>query len=43
MGMDKKVLKGQLRLVLLRQLGQADIVSDYAPDALTATLQAYFG
>jgi 3-dehydroquinate synthase len=43
MGMDKKVLKGQLRLVLLRKLGQADIVSDYAPDALTATLQAYFG
>jgi 3-dehydroquinate synthase len=42
MGMDKKVLKGQLRLVLLRKLGQADIVSDYAPDALTATLQTYF-
>jgi 3-dehydroquinate synthase len=43
MGMDKKVLKGQLRLVLVRRLGQADIVSDYAPEALNATLQAYFG
>ena len=29
MGMDKKVMKGQIRLVLLRKLGQADIVSDY--------------
>lgn len=43
MGMDKKVLKGQLRLVLLRKLGRADIVSDYDPDVLTATLQAHFG
>jgi 3-dehydroquinate synthase len=42
MGMDKKVLKGQLRLVLLRKFGQADIVSDYEPEALTATLQAHF-
>jgi len=43
MGMDKKVLKGKLRLVLLRKLGQADIVSDYSPDALDATLRAHFG
>jgi 3-dehydroquinate synthase len=43
MGMDKKVLKGQLRLVLLKRLGAADIVSDYPPAALAATLQAYFG
>jgi 3-dehydroquinate synthase len=42
MGMDKKVLKGKLRLVLLRQLGQADIVSDYSPQALDATLRSYF-
>jgi 3-dehydroquinate synthase len=42
MGMDKKVLKGKLRLVLLRQLGQADIVSDYSPQALDETLHAYF-
>ena len=43
MGMDKKVLKGQLRLVLLRKLGQADIVSDYPAEALNATLQTHFG
>ncbi|HVF16323.1 MAG TPA: 3-dehydroquinate synthase [Steroidobacteraceae bacterium] len=42
MGMDKKVLKGTLRLVLLRKLGQADIVSDYSPQALDETLRAYF-
>lgn len=43
MGMDKKVLKGQLRLVLLRKLGQADIVSDYPAQVLSETLQHYFG
>jgi len=43
MGMDKKVLKGQLRLVLLKRLGAADVVSDYPQDALMATLQAHFG
>lgn len=43
MGMDKKVLKGRLRLVLLRQLGDAHIVSDYAPQALDDTLRRYFG
>jgi 3-dehydroquinate synthase len=42
MGLDKKVLKGKLRLVLLRKLGQADIVSDYSPQALDETLQSYF-
>ncbi len=42
MGMDKKVLKGKLRLVLLRRLGQADIVSDYSPHALDETLRSYF-
>lgn len=42
MGMDKKVLKGKLRLVLLRKLGQADIVGDYPSDALDATLRAHF-
>jgi 3-dehydroquinate synthase len=42
MGMDKKVLKGQLRLVLLRKLGQADIVSDYPAQALNDTLRRYF-
>jgi 3-dehydroquinate synthase len=43
MGMDKKVLKGKLRLVLLRKLGQADVVGDYSPQALDETLRAYFG
>lgn len=43
MGMDKKVLDGKLRLVLLRSLGRADVVSDYSKSALEATLQAYFG
>ena len=42
MGLDKKVLKGKLRLVLLRELGRADVVSDYSPQALDETLQAYF-
>jgi 3-dehydroquinate synthase len=43
MGMDKKVLGGRIRLVLLRQLGRADVVDDYAEQALDATLQAHFG
>lgn len=43
MGMDKKVLKGQLRLVLLRQLGAADVVSDYSQQAFNETLEAHFG
>jgi 3-dehydroquinate synthase len=43
MGMDKKVLDRKLRLVLLRQLGKADIVGDYSNDALEATLREHFG
>lgn len=43
MGMDKKVLEGKLRLVLLRQLGKADVVSDYSKTALEATLREHFG
>jgi len=43
MGMDKKVLGGKLRLVLLRKLGQADVVGDYSKQALDATLQTHFG
>jgi len=43
MGMDKKVLDRKLRLVLIRKLGQADIVSDYPADALDATLRHHFG
>ncbi len=43
MGMDKKVLDGQVRLVLLRALGRADVVGDYPKPTLDATLQHYFG
>ncbi len=43
MGMDKKVLGGRIRLVLLKELGHAVVVDDYAEQALDATLQAHFG
>jgi 3-dehydroquinate synthase len=43
MGMDKKVLGGRIRLVLLQGLGHAIVVDDYAEQALDATLQAHFG
>ena len=38
MAVDKKVLNGQLRLVLLRQLGESVVTGDVAPDRLSATL-----
>src|SRR6185312_10800033 len=40
MKMDKKVLGGRLRLVLLRDIGEACVTADYPPDALTRTLAA---
>ncbi|TBU80284.1 3-dehydroquinate synthase [Pseudomonas daroniae] len=40
MAVDKKVLDGQLRLVLLRSLGEAVVTSDYPRDILNATLAA---
>jgi 3-dehydroquinate synthase len=43
MGMDKKVLGGRIRLVLLQGLGRAAVVDDYPEHALEATLQAHFG
>lgn len=43
MGMDKKVLDGRVRLVLLRALGKAEVVGDYPKAALDATLQHHFG
>jgi 3-dehydroquinate synthase len=43
MGMDKKVLQGRIRLVLLRQLGAAFVTGDYPAEALQATLLHYFG
>jgi len=42
MGMDKKVLAGRLRLVLLRRLGEGVVSGDFAPAALEATLGAHF-
>jgi len=43
MRMDKKVLRGRLRLVLLRGIGEAFVTADYPTDALTRTLGAHFG
>jgi 3-dehydroquinate synthase len=40
MAVDKKVLDGQLRLVLLKGLGDAVVTSDFSPDVLHATLSA---
>jgi 3-dehydroquinate synthase len=42
MGMDKKVLGGRIRLVLMRRLGQAVVEGDYPADILQATLAAHF-
>lgn len=42
MGMDKKVLEGRVRLVLLRALGRADVVGDYPRETLEATLAQHF-
>jgi 3-dehydroquinate synthase len=43
MQMDKKVLAGAVRLVLLEKLGRAVIASDYDRVAFQATLTEYFG
>ena len=43
MGMDKKVLAGRIRLVLLRRIGAGVVAGDYPADALQATLAAHFG
>jgi len=43
MRIDKKVLAGQLRLVLLRHIGEACVSADYPEAALTRTLAAHFG
>ncbi|MGH8177008.1 MAG: 3-dehydroquinate synthase [Steroidobacter sp.] len=42
MGLDKKVLDGRIRLVLLRRLGQAEVLGDYPAPALDDTLHAHF-
>ena len=43
MGMDKKVLAGRIRLVLLRRVGDGVVAGEYPADALQATLVAHFG
>ena len=43
MGLDKKVLAGRIRLVLLRRLGEGVVSSDYPAEALEATLADHFG
>ncbi|MCM2310822.1 MAG: 3-dehydroquinate synthase [Steroidobacteraceae bacterium] len=43
MGMDKKVLAGCIRLVLLRRVGEGVVCGDYPVDALQATLAAHCG
>jgi len=42
MQMDKKVLAGTMRLVLLEKLGRAVVTSGYTQSALDATLEEYF-
>ena len=42
MQMDKKVLAGTVRLVLLDRLGRAIVTGDYAQAVLEATLEEYF-
>ncbi len=42
MRMDKKVLSGALRLVLLEKLGRAVVVGNYEAGALEATLNEHF-
>jgi 3-dehydroquinate synthase len=42
MGMDKKVLAGKLRLVLLKSLGDAVVTGDFPLAALTETLEQGF-
>jgi 3-dehydroquinate synthase len=39
--MDKKVLEGRIRLVLLKGLGRAVVTADYATEALEATLREH--
>jgi 3-dehydroquinate synthase len=43
MALDKKVLGGRLRLVLLRRIGEALVSADYPAAALSRTLAAHFG
>jgi 3-dehydroquinate synthase len=42
MAVDKKVLNGQLRLVLLKRLGEAVVTSDFPREVLEATLNVNY-
>jgi 3-dehydroquinate synthase len=42
MAVDKKVLDGQLRLVLLRRIGEAVVTAEYPREVLEATLAANY-
>jgi len=42
MAVDKKNVDGQIRLVLMRALGDAWVTADYKPENLRATLNAFF-
>ncbi len=42
MAVDKKVLDGQLRLVLMKGIGDSLISTDFNPDKLIETLNAYY-
>lgn len=41
MAVDKKNVDGQLRLILLRSLGEAEVTDRFSPDALADTLSAF--
>jgi 3-dehydroquinate synthase len=43
MGMDKKVLAGRIRLVLLTRLGEGVVSGDYPAEVLRETLVRHFG
>jgi 3-dehydroquinate synthase len=43
MGMDKKVLAGRIRLVLLKRLGEGVVSGDYPGEVLRETLVEHFG
>jgi 3-dehydroquinate synthase len=40
MAVDKKVLDGVLRLVLMKGIGQSVLTDNYSPDELTKTIEA---
>ena len=39
---DKKVHQGELRMVLLRQIGEACVTSEFPQEQLDSTLASYF-